>query len=130
MKKRKWAEWVAKILGGQKRFGKLSYFWQSRFFLNKNIENHWLQVQLVGPPSNRQAIGARVTVVTPAGRQMQQVGGAEGSHYSQGHYRLYFGLGTHPKPSKINVTWPDGHATEILDPAGDRLVKIQWQKDR
>ena len=67
MKKTKWATLYAKLTASEEQFGKLGYFWKSRFFLNKNMQNHWLQVQLVGPPTNRQAIGARVTVVTPEG---------------------------------------------------------------
>ena len=130
MKNTKWAQWAARITGGEERFGKMRYFWESRLFLNKSVANHWLQVQLVGPPSNRQAIGARVSVATPRGESMQQVGGAEGSHYSQGHYRLYFGLGDHPNASKITVTWPDGQTTEIHDPAGDRLLTISAEEPR
>jgi hypothetical protein len=130
VKNTKWANWFAKMTGSDGRFGGLRYFWKAVSFNNKNTDSHWLQVQLIGPPSNRQAIGAIVTVVMPEGLQTQQVGGSEGSHYSQGHYRLYFGLGAHPKPLKINVTWSDGQSTEIIDPAGDRLLKIQRRKEK
>jgi hypothetical protein len=128
MKKTKWATLYAKLTASEEQFGKLGYFWKSRFFLNKNMHNHWLQVQLVGPPTNRQAIGARVTVVTPEGEHTQQVGGAEGSHYSQGHYRLYFGLGANRKVLRVNVNWPNGQAIEMSDVTTDQLLHIHWEK--
>lgn len=86
--------------------------------------NHWLQIQLVGPPGNRQAIGARVSVATPDGVQLQQVGQAEGSHYSQGDYRLYFGLGPHKRPKAITIHWPDGSVQKVLEPQSDHLLIV------
>jgi hypothetical protein len=60
---------------------------------------------------------------------MQQVGGSEGSHYSQGHYRIYFGLGQYPGPFSVRVDWPDGKSTELDDPEVDRLLKIPWREE-
>ena len=128
MKRTMLAKLISKMTGAVERFGKLSYFWETRFFLNKNTSNHWLALQLVGPPWNRQAIGARTTLVMPEGKQMQQVGWVEGSHYSQGHYRLYFGLGENSKTPNIIVNWPDGQSIEIKDPAIDQLHTVQWRR--
>ena len=93
--------------------------------LGQQPPNHWLQVQLIGPAGNRQAIGATVTVATPDGEQLAQVGAAEGSHYSQGHYRLYFGLGAHASPSSVAVRWPDGSVDRLAEPPGDRLLVLR-----
>lgn len=123
-KKRFWDDWFIKLTGLNKRFGGLDYYWNVVFFDNQNTDNHWLQVQLTGFPGNMQAIGAGVTLQTVNGKQFQQVGCAEGSHYSQGHYRLYFGLGQYAEPLSLRVDWPDGKSTEIDRPAGDRLLKI------
>ncbi len=127
MKKAKWAKRFVKITGLDERFGGLDYYWKSLFLTNENTNNHWLQVQLTGPPGNRPAIGALVTLKTANGKQLQQVGGSEGSHYSQGHYRIYFGLGQHPGPFSLTVNWPDGKLTELANPKMDRLLKITWQ---
>jgi hypothetical protein len=67
--------------------------WELIAYHNIGSTNHWLEIELIGRDRNPQAIGARVTVGTSQGIQFQQVGQAEGSIYSQGHYRLYFGLG-------------------------------------
>ena len=126
-KKRLWDDWFIKLTGMNKRFGGLDYYWNVVLYDNQYTDNHWLQVQLTGFPGNLQAIGAGVTLQTPNGKQFQQVGCAEGSHYSQGHYRLYFGLGQYPEPLSLRVDWPDGKSTEIDHPAADRLLKVAWR---
>lgn len=89
--------------------------------LNQEAANHWLQVDLIGTRGNRQAIGARVRAVTGGVRQTQWVGQNETSLYSQGHYRLYFGLGSETA-ADLTVRWPDGEKREIAAvPAGQRL---------
>jgi hypothetical protein len=90
--------------------------------------NHWLEVRLVGKAGNPQAIGARVTVETADGQQLQQVGLNDGSFFSQGHYRLYFGLGSHARADVIRIRWPDGQMQELKSVDGDRLQVIEQEK--
>ena len=89
--------------------------------------NHWLQLRLVGKPGNPQAIGARVTLRTADGQQTQQVGLNDGSFFSQGHYRLYFGLGPHARADRMQIRWPDGQVQELTDVAGDGLQVIRQE---
>jgi len=97
--------------------------WSSRFLSNEGSGHHWLEVQVVGPPGNRDAIGARVVVELGDRRRLTDyVGLSEGSYYSQGHYRLYFGLGKTGRPKSVSVLWPDGAADIVEDPAPDRLM--------
>ena len=84
---------------------------------------HWLEVELTGPPGNRQAIGAKVSAALPAGTQTQWVGQNDGSNFSQGHYRLYFGLGGATAVS-LKVTWPDGSAQRLGTVKADRIVRV------
>ena len=88
-------------------------------------KNHWLQLNLVGSAGNPQAIGARVTLVTPDGKQVQQVGASEGAYLSQGHYRLYFGLGTGDKISALKIHWPDGSLEELHNIKMDTLLTVK-----
>ncbi len=90
--------------------------------------NHWLEMRLVGRRGNPQAIGARVTVETTDGQQLQQVGLNDGAFFSQGHYRLYFGLGSHARVDAIRIRWPDGQVQELRDVDGDRLQVIKQEK--
>lgn len=100
--------------------------WELTLYRNEGAKNHWLEMDLAGPTGNPQAIGARVTVVTPADAQLQQAGWAEGSRYSQGHYRFYFGLGSHEKAALVRIVWPDGRLQEMRDVAGDRLLRVRY----
>lgn len=90
--------------------------------------NHWLQVRLVGKPGNPQAIGARVTVQAANGQQLQQVGLNDGAFFSQGHYRLYFGLGAQMRADALSIRWPDGQVQELKNVEGDRLQVIKQEK--
>jgi hypothetical protein len=87
--------------------------------------NHWLEVRLVGKPGNPQAIGARVTLRTVDGQQTQQVGLNDGAFFSQGHYRLYFGLGAQARADRLEIRWPDGQVQELTSVEGDRLQVIK-----
>jgi hypothetical protein len=99
--------------------------WLLKAYHNTGAVNHWLQVKLVGQDGNRQAIGAQVTVVTPDGRQVQEVGSTDGSFFSQGHYRLYFGLGDHARADVLRIQWSDGEQQEFHNVSGDRLLTIE-----
>ena len=80
-------------------------------YRNQQPLNHWLEADL---RSTRLAdvMGASVTVTTAEHRQTQQIGQFESALYSQGHYRLYFGLGRQ-RPQQITVTWLDGETTQL-----------------
>jgi hypothetical protein len=122
-----WAKWVVEKFHLDRTFGGLGYYWTVNYLKNRNVDNHWLEVQLQGPPGNREAVGARVTLETTKRKHIQQVGVSDGAHMSMGHYRLYFGLGKEPKEIQLRVDWPDGQSTRIVDPAPDQLLKIGWK---
>jgi hypothetical protein len=56
---------------------------------------------------------------------MQDVGLNDGAFFSQGHYRLYFGLGAHPGADLLRIRWPDGMVQESRNVPGDRLQVIR-----
>ena len=87
--------------------------------------NHWLELRLVGKPGNPQAIGARVTLQSTDGQQTQQVGLNDGAFFSQGHYRLYFGLGSHARVDRMQIRWPDGQVQELTGVEGDKLQVVK-----
>ena len=91
---------------------------------NRSPAQHWLQVDLWGGPGNRNAVGSVVEVVSEAGKQTRRVGEAEGSHFSQGHYRVYFGLGASQAPVDLRVIWPDGTVQNLAGVPPDRRVRV------
>ncbi|NQT12662.1 MAG: ASPIC/UnbV domain-containing protein [Planctomycetes bacterium] len=66
--------------------------------------NHWLDVRLRGVHTNRDAVGARVTVV--AG-DLTQVAEVHGGRSYQGYHgsRLHFGLGSRESVDRMEVRW-------------------------
>lgn len=92
--------------------------------------SHWLEADLLGPPGNREAIGASVRVITKRGRWTRWVGESEGSSASTGHYRLYWGLGRAEVAERVVVVWPDGSRTVRREIAADRLLKISHRAGR
>jgi hypothetical protein len=91
----------------------------------KNISprGNWIRIELQGTKSNRDAIGARVTVEAGGRKQTNEVR-AGGSYYSQHELALYFGLGAAKQVDRIEVTWPSGwtQSLEQLDP--NRTVRL------
>ncbi|MEA3246040.1 MAG: CRTAC1 family protein [Gemmatimonadota bacterium] len=74
---------------------------------------HWLKVRLEGRRSNREGLGAVVTVVAGDGsRQVRQVDGKSG-YLSQSDMPLYFGLGANDKVTSVEVRWPSGIAQRV-----------------
>jgi enediyne biosynthesis protein E4 len=69
--------------------------------------NHWLGIRMIGTKSNRDGIGARVSVKVGARTLVDEV--RSGSSYdSNNDMRLHFGLGTAAKIDSIQVRWPSG----------------------
>lgn len=99
--------------------------WLVKTFRNVGAADHWLQIKLDGGKGNRQGIGAQVTVTTPDGQQVQEVGSTDGAFFSQGHYRLYFGLGDHTKADAVKIRWSDGYQQEIRDVSGEKLFVVE-----
>ncbi len=91
--------------------------------LAKN-QNHWLGLHLIGTASNRNAIGARVTLHSATRRWVDEV--RSGSSYnSSSDLRLHFGLGSETQLKDIEVRWSTGH-TELFDPPAtpDRIIDV------
>ncbi len=105
---------------------KRSTEWGSFFHANTHSDNHWLQVKLVGPPMNLEAIGAKIFVKTSLLTQMRHVGHAEGARFSQGHYRTYFGMGKSSKAEQVRVVWPDGTEELHNNVEADRLLVYEY----
>lgn len=91
-------------------------------FENGGQPGNWLEVSPVGKRGNPQAIGARVAVRTGEGVQTGWVGQSESSVFSQGHYRLYFGLGS-ATSAQVRVRWPGGRRESVGSVAADQILR-------
>jgi hypothetical protein len=76
-------------------------------------KNHWIGLRTVGTKSNRDGIGARVTLKVGPRVLVDEV--RSGSSYdSNNDMRLHFGLGAATKIEWVQVRWPSG-LTEQFD---------------
>ncbi|HXK12617.1 MAG TPA: CRTAC1 family protein [Vicinamibacteria bacterium] len=70
--------------------------------------NRFLRVKTIGTKSNRDGIGARVTVTLAGGVKQWQVVHTGSSYCSQSDTALTFGLGALQRVESIEVEWPSG----------------------
>ena len=87
-------------------------------------QNHWILLKLVGHKSNRDGIGAEVTVVTSSGLQSATVSTA-GSYLSASDKRVHFGLGRDNVAQKIEIRWPSGIRQTLKDVSADQILQIE-----
>ena len=89
-----------------------------------------LAVRLRGTTSNRDAIGARVTVETDRVRKTEVVQAGSG-FLSQHSKELLIGLGASERIVKLTVSWPSGAAQEFTDvPLNARIRIVEGRRDR
>jgi len=86
-------------------------------------QNHWLGVITRGTKSNRDGIGAKVTVLVEGHRFVQEV--RSGSSYiSSNDMRLHFGLGSSVEVKRIEVRWPNGNIEVFQGGSADRFITL------
>ncbi|MBE3135249.1 MAG: CRTAC1 family protein [Acidobacteria bacterium] len=85
--------------------------------------HHWIQIVLRGTRTNRDGVGAHVTVVAGDLRQLDEVHSGRGY---QGHFgsRLHFGLGKRDRIDRIEVRWIGGGVDVVKNVAVDRIITI------
>jgi hypothetical protein len=86
-------------------------------------KNNWLGIVTRGTRSNRDGIGAKVTVAAGGHRFVQEV--RSGSSYiSSNDLRLHFGLGSTTTVDHIEVRWPNGNAETFPGGSVNRFVTL------
>src|SRR5207247_180783 len=69
---------------------------------------HFLKIRLRGARSNREGLGAQVTVVLPDGRRILKAMDGKSGYLSQSDLPLYFGLGAADHAASVEIRWPSG----------------------
>ena len=90
---------------------------------DSKTDHHWLQVRLQGTKTNRDGIGARVTVVAGDLTQIDEVHSGR-SYQSDFGKRLHFGLGARTRIDEVRVKWIGGGTDVLRDVGIDRLVTV------
>ena len=87
-------------------------------------KRNWLQVELEGTKSNRDAVGARVTIKVKGKLQMREVVLGDG-YGSQNSLRQHFGLAGADAVDEMTVKWPrSGFVQTFKNVAGNRIVRV------
>jgi len=86
--------------------------------------NHWIGLKAVGTKSNRDGIGARVTVKVGARVLVDEV--RSGSSYdSNSDMRIHFGLGAATKIDWIQIRWPSGLTEQFENISVDTIHTLK-----
>jgi enediyne biosynthesis protein E4 len=85
---------------------------------------HFIRFSLEGTRSNRDAVGARVTIAAGGRRRIsERIGG--GTYQSANDPRLHFGLGESRQVESVEVRWPSGTVDRHGSLAGDREYRLR-----
>jgi hypothetical protein len=87
-----------------------------------NHAGHWLELRLVGHRSNRDGIGALITVTAGGHKQVYTVT-TSSSYLSASDRRAHFGLGTDTTAS-IEVRWPSGRVQHMETVKADQMLTL------
>lgn len=91
---------------------------------NTGGSGHWLELKLRGTRSNRDAVGARVVLITNGHRQTREV--HAGSGYLSGSSLVqHFGTGDQTRIETLQVRWPSGEETTLTDLITDQRLMLR-----
>ncbi|NOY58114.1 MAG: hypothetical protein GXO75_04140 [Calditrichaeota bacterium] len=102
------------------------------FFL-ENVEpsngntNHWIELKLVGNPSNRSAIGAKVwATATISGSEVTQLReiSTQTGMASHNSLRVHFGFGDATTITQIRIEWPSGNEQTLSGVSVDQIMTV------
>jgi enediyne biosynthesis protein E4 len=92
-------------------------------------KRNWLAVELVGTKSNRDAVGARVSIVVKGKPQLREVVLGDG-YGSQNSLRQYFGVSDAAAVDEMVVKWPrSGVVQKFQNVAANRIVQVTEGSD-
>jgi hypothetical protein len=84
----------------------------------------WIQIELTGTRSNRDAIGASVEIQHAGGRSAAVVLAASG-FCAQNERVLHFGLGSATQVDELRIRWPSGGEQVVRNLAADQRHRIE-----
>jgi enediyne biosynthesis protein E4 len=84
----------------------------------------WIEFRLEGTKSNRDAIGAEISLYWDGKKQMQQVAAGTG-FAAENDLRVHFGLGKNPHIERAVIHWPWGDVQTLDDLKPGQLYKIK-----
>lgn len=101
----------------------------NRLFINRcRNAGNWIGIDLVGTASNRDGIGARVTLKAGGDQQVEPLtAGSRGVHSSMPKW-LHFGIGSATKADSVEIRWPSGTTQTVENLAAGKIHEIRESK--
>ena len=97
---------------------------QAKLYQNRcQWGNNWIIINTVGVASNRDGIGARITIVTGDRSQIREVT-AGASNKSQNMLPVHFGLGKSERIDSIKILWPSGVTQTLADVSPNQVITV------
>jgi hypothetical protein len=87
----------------------------ARLYMNGCDDSPWLEVRLVGNQSNRDGVGAKVTVEADGITQVREIEAGSQGLWGSNEPIAHFGLGGATVIDKLTVRWPSGAIQEFED---------------
>ncbi|HST79866.1 MAG TPA: CRTAC1 family protein [Verrucomicrobiae bacterium] len=86
--------------------------------------NTWIGLDLHGTKSNRDGIGAEVTLTSESGKVQYGMVTTAGSYQSAQDRRLYFGIGQEKTIRNVEIRWPSGIKQTVKNPPVRKVVVV------
>ena len=99
--------------------------WVHLFVNRVGQDRHWVAFDLVGDDSNRDAVGAKITVTAGGVTQQRYVKGGEGHSNTQASHWLHFGLADHTAVDEVTVRWVGGATETITGVTVDAFNRVE-----
>ena len=99
-------------------------YYENHFRRAGNDDDHFLNLRLKGLEGNRNAYGAKVTVISNSLNQYREMR-FENNYNSNNAPELHFGLSTDTLVTEIRIEWPDGLTTTRSNVDADQFLVIE-----
>lgn len=88
-------------------------------------QNRFVRFKTIGATSNRDGIGAKITVYPEGGVKQWQVVHSGSSYCSQSELPLTFGLNSAAKIDRVTVEWPSGKVDRMTNLATNHMYVVR-----
>jgi hypothetical protein len=86
---------------------------------------HWLSLDLRGSRGNRDAIGAKVKLMTSSGRVLHNHVSVSTGLMSSSDRRVHFGLANESTISSVEIRWPGGQVQTLSGVKADQILRVR-----
>jgi hypothetical protein len=85
----------------------------------------FVRFKTVGDKSNRDGIGAKITITLADGAKQWQTAHSGSSYCSQSELPLTFGLNRNDKIARVEIEWPSGKVDKLTDLTANQLYVLK-----